>query len=281
VDESSFAISGTKVVAGRYFSPYELSTGADVCVLGHGIATKLFKTRWETSLGTIVSAEGHKLRILGVTESQSGNPFLNADNTLYIPLTLARNMYGNNQSFRVSVAAAHVNQKSLAADESEGLMRTVRKVPLGTASDFSIIQDDPLADTLFDLIRYVRIAAVFIGIITLIGSVIGLMNIMLVSVAERTREIGVNKALGARPATIRAQFLTESVLISLLGGAVGVALGTLIGLGVAALLHGPFSMPWLWIISGFSLCAFVGILSGIYPALKASRLDPIIALRYE
>ncbi len=132
-----------------------------------------------------------------------------------------------------------------------------------------------------DSIVYIRIAAILIGVITLLGSVIGLMNIMLVSVAERTREIGISKALGARSSAIKRQFLTESVLISLLGGAAGIISGMLLGNVVGLFFKTAFVVPWLWMLMGVSLCAIVGVISGIYPAIKASRLDPIVALRYE
>jgi putative ABC transport system permease protein len=134
---------------------------------------------------------------------------------------------------------------------------------------------------LLENIGAVNLSAVFIGIITLLGSVIGLMNIMLVSVAERTREIGVSKALGAKNSAIKGQFLTESIVISLLGGAVGVILGVLAGNIISVFVKTGFVVPWLWMAAGITLCAAVGIISGIYPAIKASRLDPIVALRYE
>ena len=281
IDEAYFRISNTKMDAGRDFSAYELAAGSNVCILGHGTANKLFKGRYLSGIDKIVSAAGRKLRVVGITEEKGGSLFLNADNTIYIPLALARAVYGNGSSFVISTAVTNVAQKPIAADESEGLMRGIRKVPLGTASDFSVIQDDSLSSVLFDSIRYIRWAAVLIGLITLIGSVIGLMNIMLVSVAERTREIGISKALGAKPATIRGQFLTESVLISLLGGAFGVLLGVLLGNVTAYFMHVAFIVPWVWLAGGITLCAIVGIISGIYPALKAARLDPIVALRYE
>jgi putative ABC transport system permease protein len=174
-----------------------------------------------------------------------------------------------------------LEQKELAASEAEGLFRVIRKVPIGVDNDFGIEQNDSLAKMVVDSIGTISWAAVIIAIITLLGSVIGLMNIMLVSVAERTREIGINKALGARSTTIREQFLTESILISLFGGATGIIFGILIGNIVSLFLDSPFIIPWGWIGMGITLCTIVGIVSGIYPALKASRLDPIVALRYE
>ena len=157
----------------------------------------------------------------------------------------------------------------------------IRKLPLGTLNNFSITQNNDLVNRVLDSIKYIRWAAVIIGIITLLGSVIGLMNIMLVSVAERTREIGVSKALGARSSTIKKQFLTESIMISLMGGVAGVILGMLMGNGVGLIFNIGFVVPWLWIGLGVGLCAMVGVISGIYPAIKASKLDPIVALRYE
>ena len=280
IDEAYFSIADTKTDVGRSFSPYELQTGSYVCVLGHGIATKLFKTKWADAAGKTVSLGATKLRVTGIAESKGGNMFSNADNMIFLPINTARVLYGG-ESFVINVAVPDVAKKPVATDEAEGAFRVVRKVPLGQTSDFSINQNDSLATMMLENVSTINWAAVIIGLVTLLGSVIGLMNIMLVSVAERTREIGVSKALGAKNAAIKGQFLTESVMISLLGGALGVLLGVCAGNILSLALNVGFIVPWIWVITGVSICALVGIISGIYPAIKASRLDPIVALRYE
>lgn len=281
IDENYLNISDTKLEAGRSFSAYEQEFGSYVCILGNSIAKKLFGTKYKHAVGTVVSIGDIKYHIAGIAEAKGGSMMMNMDNTVFIPLTNARIVYGNNERFVINVMVNDIAQKAIAAEEAEGLFRVIRKVPAGTENDFTIQQNDNLATMLIDSIQYIGIAALVIGVITLLGSVIGLMNIMLVSVAERTREIGVTKALGAKPTVIRQQFLTESVLISLFGGIVGVILGMLVGNIFSLIFKTGFIVPWMWIGTGVGLCAVVGIISGIYPAIKASKLDPIVALRYE
>lgn len=280
VDETYLTISDSKLEAGRDFSPYELQFGSYVCILGNGVANKLFKGKPRSALGSIVSVGDSKYRVVGVLESKGGSMVMNADNTVLVPLVNGRAVYGGDR-YVINVQVKSVNQKDIAAEEAEGLFRVIRKLPVGMENDFSINHNDSLATMLLDSISVISWAAVIIGLITLLGSVVGLMNIMLVSVAERTREIGVNKALGAKSSVIKQQFLTESILISLFGGLVGIVLGMLIGNGLGLIFHTGFIVPWVWIGVGISLCAIVGIISGIYPAIKASKLDPIVALRYE
>jgi putative ABC transport system permease protein len=281
VDESYLTVTDTKLEAGRNFSTGEVQTGSYVCLIGNGVAKKLFRGKLKEAINEIVSVGNVKCRVVGIMESKGGSMIMDADNIVLIPLNLGRSLFGSEESYRISVIVPDVHSKDLAAEEAEGVFRVIRKQRLGTENNFSITQSNDLVETVMDSIVYIRLAAVIIGIITLLGSVIGLMNIMLVSVAERTREIGVSKALGARSSTIKQQFLTESVLISLLGGVSGVIFGMLLGNVVGMFFGTPFVVPWLWIAMGVSLCAFVGVISGIYPAIKASKLDPIVALRYE
>ena len=282
IDDNYLKVSDTKLDAGRAFSQTDHRFGNTVCVLGNGVAKTLFGLKYKKGVGKTISIGDLKYTVVGIAEEKGGSMIMNTDNLIYLPLENAREVYGSRtERFVINVMVDDILQKELAQEEAEGLFRVVRKVRVGEENNFSITQNDSLATMLLDSISIISIAALFIGIITLLGSVIGLMNIMLVSVAERTREIGINKAIGAKASTIKQQFLTESILISLLGGLTGIFFGILIGNLLGLVLDAPFVIPWFWIIVGISLCTGVGIISGIYPALKASKLDPIVALRYE
>jgi putative ABC transport system permease protein len=281
VDETYMTVTDTKLDEGRDFSVAEVQSGAYVCILGNGIAKKLFKKNLADAINQVISIGDVKCRVVAVMESKGGSMVLDDDNQVLIPLNTARQLYGGGSSYLISVNVPDVQLKDIAAEEAEGLFRVIRKLPLGVANNFSVSQNNDLVNRVLNNIGFISLAALIIAIITLLGSLIGLMNIMLVSVAERTREIGVSKALGARSATIKQQFLTESVLISLIGGFAGIILGMLLGNILGIFFKIGFIVPWLWIIVGVSMCAIVGVISGIYPAIKASRLDPIVALRYE
>ncbi len=281
VEETYLTATDTKLDAGRNFSVSEIQSGSYTCILGNGVAKKLFKRDINAAINQVVSVGDIKYRVVGIMESKGGSMVMDNDNMVIIPLNTARALYGGGSSYLITVIVPDVKMKDFAAEEAEGLFRVIRKLPLGASNNFSITQNNDLVSIVMDSIKYIRWAAVIIGIITLLGSVIGLMNIMLVSVAERTREIGVSKALGARSSTIKRQFLTESIMISLMGGVSGVILGMLMGNIVGLFFNMGFVVPWLWISLGVTLCAIVGVISGIYPAIKASKLDPIVALRYE
>jgi putative ABC transport system permease protein len=186
-----------------------------------------------------------------------------------------------NMSSVITVAVNDIKTLDFAVEEATSVFRKVRRIPVRSEDNFNIYKSDNIAKELISNLSYVTIAATVIGFITLIGAAVGLMNIMLVSVTERTREIGIRKAIGATQEVIRKQFLLEAIVICQIGGLGGIILGIVIGNIVTSLVGVGFIIPWLWIMGGFTLCLLVGLVSGIYPAIKASKLDPIDALRFE
>lgn len=281
IDDHYLDISGTRLILGRNCSAKEVAEGNYVCILGYGIARKLFKGKLQNALNATITVGFIRYKVIGIAESKGSSMISNVDNQVFVPLQNARAVYGGEESFVISVKVLHVSSIAIAGEEAEGLFRMIRNIPLNAAANFSINKSDNLAAMVIENVAYVSGAALFIGFITLLGAAIGLMNIMLVSVAERTREIGINKALGAKSSVIKNQFLTESLLISIAGGLIGVLSGIIIGNIVSILLKSGFIIPWLWIGLGLLLCTIVGLVSGFYPAAKAAKLDPIVALRYE
>jgi putative ABC transport system permease protein len=204
------------------------------------------------------------------------------DNLCIIPYTNVRQYFSRpNMNYSINIKPNSSVLMDAAIGEAEGIFREVRNLNPYDESDFNINKSDTLVEILLSSLKNIRFAAIVIGLITLLGAVIGLMNIMLVSVTERTREIGIRKAMGAKSRTIKQQFLFEAIVIGQLGGAFGIVLGILIGNVVSLLLKTSFVVPWQWIILGVFLCFIVGIVSGYFPAVKAAKQDPIEALRYE
>jgi len=281
IDENYLATSGSEVLRGRNFSPMDIQNTVHVCIIGPSLANKFFKSN-ESPLDSIISCGNIKLKIIGILKSKGSSMGMNDDEVVLMPISSARQYFsGSSVSYRISINPHEPKYLDFLVGESEGLFRSIRRLGYTDESDFEINKSDSLANMMISNLGFVSIAATIIGLITLFGAAVGLMNIMLVSVSERTREIGTRKAIGANSETIRRQFLYESIIIGQLGGVCGIILGILMGNLVSLLVGTHFVVPWAWVLGGVFLCFVVGLASGLLPAIKASKLDPIEALRYE
>ena len=280
-DDNYLSIKDYKLESGRGFSQNELERAAWVVIIGQEIKTTLFDRI--DPVNQYISVLGGRYKVVGVLEKQGGMMGSSADRMILLPLETARRVAGGQDlTYDITVAVKDPTQLETIMGEATGLMRLIRRDPPGQPESFEIKASESLASRLDNIAGYLRIGGGVVGFITLLGASIGLMNIMLVSVTERTREIGIRKALGATPLRIRQQFLIEAIVICLLGGIAGVIFGLLVGNLLSSLISsGGFVVPWLWIMVGLVVCVVVGLLSGYYPAYRASRLDPIESLRFE
>lgn len=275
-------IKGLDLQKGRNLSRIEVDYGSQVAIIGHKIYTTLFKDN-EDPIGQKVSFLGAQFKVIGVIIEKGQSLEGNFDNMVVIPLRVANQMAkGRSLWYRITVGIDDINEMDHAMGEATGLMRKIRHDRVGFPDSFTLERSVSLAERTATLAGYVRTAGFVIGFVTLLGSSIALMNIMLVSVTERTREIGVRKALGATPLRIRQQFVIEAIVVCMLGGTLGVILGIAIGnLGARFLGLDSYIIPWMWIFFGMVVCIIVGLMAGYYPAHKASKLDPIESLRFE
>lgn len=280
-DENYLQSSGLTLSSGRNFSDRELELGSNVALIGSAISESLFKNN-EDPTNKVITVGGMRFTVIGVLASKGSSAAFGGDKTVVIPLEKARSLIpATRPSYVITVMGTMPNMVEATIGEATATFRKIRKLNPSDETNFEITKSDAIVQALMENLKYVTMGAIVIGLITLIGASIGLMNIMLVSVTERTREIGLRKAIGANPSIIRQQFLTEAIVICLLGGFGGILLGLIIGNGVAILLGASFIIPWLWMALGIVVCVLVGIISGYYPASKASQLDPVEALRYE
>jgi len=298
IDENYLKVSNYQLEEGRNFTFLEANEGSQKAIIGMDIVKELFDEKPERAMNKIIQINAARYKVIGILEAKGSSFGESQDRRIFITLTKAKQLYGyatKGYALNVSVKdAVKIDDAKLAAI---GPMRNIRKLKASEENDFEIRTSDSIMSTLNENTQVLQIGSITIAMITLLGASIGLMNIMLVSVTERTREIGVSKALGAKRKNILIQFLTEAVVITQIGGLIGAVFGIIVGnmlsilMGVwtgsvewtleSILNSNSFIIPWAWMFFAFFVCLIVGVLSGIYPALKASRLDPIESLRYE
>jgi putative ABC transport system permease protein len=281
-DENYVEINGFTIAYGRNFTEQEVAAGRNVCLLGNGVAKKLFPDNLTKAVDAIVQVDHKPYRVIGVLEEKSSSAFFNSSRIVITSVNNVRREYATNQtSYSLSVMMNSIKNMEAAIGEATATFRPIRKLAVQEEDNFYIDKSDSVAQSLLKNLGFLEIGTIAIALITLIGAAIGLMNIMLVAVNERTKEIGLTKALGGTKQNIKNQILIESVLISLMGAVVGIILGILLGNVAAVFFKTGFVVPWVWVFSAVIVCSIVGILAGLIPAIKAANLDPIVALRYE
>jgi len=281
-NEHYLIIEGMDIEDGRNLSPIEVRYGSYVAIIGQEVIDVLFEDD-EEPINDFVSILGNRYKIIGTLKKQGALEGGSSDRRIIIPIQNARGNAGRRTlRFTLQVNIDNLVEMEHAMSEARGLMRTIRRDPIGEDDSFELRRNQSLEEELEEISGYLRAGGFGIGFITLLGASIGLMNIMMVSVTERTREIGIRKALGATPLRIRQQFIIEAIVVCMLGGLLGVLLGIGIGNLIAQLISpGTFVVPWAWVFVGLVVCVIVGLVSGYYPAFKASRVDPIESLRFE
>ena len=258
----------------------DIKYSKDICLLGQDVQDKLFTGI--DPIGQTIKVDNHNLKIVGNIEKAPSFFGRSMDNYIAIPITSYQSFYGKNKgSVEITVMANSKEDYDATIQAAIGYLRTIRKVEPGKDNDFDIFSNDSLIGQINDITGGVKIGAMAISLIALLAAGVGIMNIMLVSVTERTKEIGIRKAVGARKSNILIQFLIEAIILCLIGGFIGIVLGVGLGNIVGSFLNAKTAIPYDWVAIGLSLCVLVGVIFGTYPAYKASNLDPIEALRYE
>jgi putative ABC transport system permease protein len=280
-DKDYLSYNNSIVEKGRGITETDITNSSFSCVIGAGVAKSLFTNT--PAIGKIITISGLRYKIVGLLKSVGVGFGGGADNIIIIPISNARSYFmSDNTSFSIGVRpnSYQIDNNELYG-KAESLFRSIRRLSPADESDFTINTSETFMEEINKIMKIITIVSFAIGLITLLGASVGLMNIMLVSVKERTREIGTRKALGASAKLIKMQFLSEAIVISQLGCILGIILGVLIGNATALFMKTSFIIPWLWLCVAILLCLIVGITSGYLPAVKAAKLDPIEALRYE
>jgi len=280
VTQGVYSTLNLEIEEGREFRNNEIEYSADVCVLGYFIVEKLFYN--VDPIGKTVRMDGKPLRVIGTIKKRPEIFGQSQDNYIVIPITTFQSFYGRRTSSVDITVMTHSKEDYFEMIESAtGHMRKIRKIKPGEENDFDIFSNESVMGQVNDITGGIKIGAMVVSIIALLAAGVGIMNIMLVSVTERTREIGIRKAVGARKTTILLQFLIEAIILCTLGGFIGIILGVTIGNFAGSFLSAQSAIPYDWVAIGLLLCVTVGVIFGTYPAYKAANLDPIEALRYE
>lgn len=280
ITPSAFITREWNISTGRAINYQDYNSAKKVVVLGADLPQKLFKGM--DPIGKEINMSGYRLRVIGVLEKKGAIFGQSQDNFAIIPLPTFTGFYGDRRrSLSISVMAESKEDYNEVMEITEGYLRTIRKVPPGDENDFEMVSNESVLKQINDITAGFRIGAFVIAGIALLAAGVGIMNIMLVSVTERTKEIGLRKAVGAKKKNVLFQFLTEAVALCLLGGFIGIFFGVIVGNYIGSFLNAVATVPLDWVATGVMLCVFIGVGFGTYPAYKAANLDPIEALRYE
>lgn len=282
-DENFVEQNGFTLAFGRPLNELDVSSGRNVCLIGSEIAKKLFGDNLERPLEQIIRVNNIPFRIVGVLNTKGSSLGFSWDNVVVTSYRSVQRFFNSNPnaSFNIQVKVPDLKYMDAAIGEATAVFRSIRRMSTTETENFVVDKSDSFVEMLLNQLGYLTGAALVIGFITLTGAAIGLMNIMLVAVTERTKEVGLVKAIGGKQANVRQQFLFEAIIISLMGAVFGVILGVIVGNGFSVFLNTGFVVPWDWMILGILICSAVGLLAGLYPAYKAAKLNPIEALRYE
>ena len=280
ITEGFLQTSSITINRGREIRASDINYSNNICLIGPDVIDKLFGTI--DPLGQTITVKGRPLLIIGILNKRPAIFGAQLDNYIIIPITTYQSMYGGKRrNVSITVTSFSDNDYDATIDAAIGYMRTIRKVQPGKDNDFAIMSNESLIGQINDITAGVKIGALAVSIIALLAAGVGIMNIMLVSVTERTREIGIRKAVGANKWDILNQFLVEAITLCFAGGIFGILIGVGVGNLVGGLLNATSVIPYNWVLIGLTMCVVVGIIFGTYPAYKAANLDPIEALRYE